>query len=244
MNLSRVLFRRVPLTQPATEKSGNTSRVLHKSKSVAVWLLAAVATLPSICATVASALAQSYSILFNFPGGMAGSGPAGLTIDSAGRLYGATVAGGNGGGTVFRLSRAGSGWVLTTLYAFRGTTDGSSPGMVVFGPDGALYGTTSAGGGACNSGVVFSLRPPPNACTSALCPWTETVLYEFQGAPDGADPSGSPVVFDQAGNLYGTTVAGGSGVGTVYELTHGSGGWTRTFFTPSNIATEHTLRAA
>lgn len=226
MNPSRVPFRRVPIIRLAIRRSRNAWHVPHELTFPVGWLLAVIATVVSICAVVVPASAQGYTILFNFPGGITGSTPRGLTIDAAGRLYGATLAGGNGGGTVFRLSRAGSGWVLTTLYPFRGTTDGSTPGVVVFGPDGALYGATSAGGGACNCGVVFSLRPPPNACTSALCPWTETVLYEFQGAPDGAEPCGSPVVFDQAGNLYGTTVAGGSGVGTVYELTHGSGGWT------------------
>jgi uncharacterized repeat protein (TIGR03803 family) len=121
----------------------------HELRFPAGWLLAVIATVVSICAVVVPASAQSYTILFNFPGGITGSTPRGLTIDAAGRLYGATLAGGNGGGTVFRLSRAGSGWVLTTLYPFRGTTDGSTPGMVVFGPDGALYGATSGDKGDC-----------------------------------------------------------------------------------------------
>jgi hypothetical protein len=54
---------------------------------------------------------------------------------------------------------------------------------------------------------------------------TETVLYNFAGSPDGANP-GSALTPDGAGNFYGTTSFGGLGYGTVYELSpNGSGGW-------------------
>src|SRR5271157_4784768 len=177
-----------------------------------VFVLAAVAT--------QSAQAQTYTVIHNFTGGADGAYPvAGLTMDRAGNLYGTTSGGGaSGNGTVFRLSYKGSGWVLNPLYRFAAGNDGLDPRTrVVIGPDGSLYGTTSAGGGtACNfgyglgCGTVFNLKPSAKACTSALCSWTEIVLYRFSGT-DGALPLGD-VVFDQAGNLYGTTAFGG-GVG-------------------------------
>jgi len=55
--------------------------------------------------------------------------------------------------------------------------------------------------------------------------WTENILYSFQGGSAGYDPIGG-LIFDDAGNLYGTTASGGSGGGgTVYELTPSGGSW-------------------
>jgi len=178
--------------------------------------------------------AQTYSVLHTFTGGMDGSSPyAGLTKDAAGNFYGATYLGGHGNGVVFKLTRTGSGWVLTTLYAFQGGEDGSeADGGVTIGPDGALYGTTYSGGGnGCfggGCGIVYRITPPATACRSVSCPWTETVLHRFGLADeDGALPVYGSPLFDRAGNLYGTTKGGGAfGEGTVYELTPSSGGWT------------------
>jgi uncharacterized repeat protein (TIGR03803 family) len=110
------------------------------------------------------------------------------------------------------------------LHYFRGT-DGSTPyAGVVIDTAGNLYGTTFYGGGltGCDCGVVFKLTP--NGTT-----WTESTLYAFTGGSDGAHPY-SPLVFDTAGNLYGTTFGaysgGGSGVGTVFKLTpNADGSW-------------------
>jgi uncharacterized repeat protein (TIGR03803 family) len=229
MNPSRLPFRLLPLIQLRTEKTRNRWLTRRKREPRSRWLFGALATVLAICILAPAGSAQTYQILFNFSGGMVGATPGGLTIDAAGRLYGTTFGGGGGGGTAFRLSRNGSGWVLTTLYSFNGTSHGSAPGILVFGPDGNLYGATSEGGGACNCGLVFRLRPPPHVCNRTLCPWEETVLYEFQGGSDGANPSGSPLVFDRAGNLYGTTVYGGEAdSGTVYELSPSAGEWTET----------------
>jgi uncharacterized repeat protein (TIGR03803 family) len=173
--------------------------------------------------------AQTYQVLHRFTNGGDGAYPyAGLTPDRAGNLYGTTTEGGHGYGTVFRLSRAGSGWLLSPLYMFQGGADGVIPyGGVVFGPDGALYGTTSNGGLGC--GTVFRLAPLPTACTAAFCLWTETVLYRFSGPPDGALPGYGNLVFDQAGSMYGTTIYGGVGnYGVVFELSPSAGGWTET----------------
>jgi uncharacterized repeat protein (TIGR03803 family) len=95
---------------------------------------------------------------------------------------------------------------------------------VIIGPNSSLYGTTNQGGGVCNCGTVFNLRPPTSACKTALCPWAETVLYRFTGSPDGAYPRNGDLVFDQSGYLYGTTVQGGPlNAGTVYQVAASGG---------------------
>ncbi|MGA2373748.1 MAG: choice-of-anchor tandem repeat GloVer-containing protein [Candidatus Korobacteraceae bacterium] len=184
-----------------------------------------------------SVQAQIYAVLHNFTGRADGSALYdGVTMDQAGNLYGTTSGGGNGigqsgNGTVFRLSPAGASWVLAVLYTFQGGHDGGTPQSgVVFGPDGALYGTTSAGGGnGCGGsgcGTVFRLTPPATPCVAVLCPWAETVLYRFQGGTDGATPAYGDIVFDQSGSIYGTTIYGGNGPGTVYRLSDSGGSWT------------------
>jgi uncharacterized repeat protein (TIGR03803 family) len=171
----------------------------------------------------------TFNVLHSFTGGADGGTPtAGLTMDKAGNLYGVT--GLYAAGTVFKLTYKGSGWVFTPLYSFQGGNDGANPeARVTVGPDGNLYGTT-AGGGGSGWGTVFKLQPSPTACKTALCPWTETVLYRFSGGSDGGYPL-AELVFDHAGNLYGTATYGGDqncydGCGVVYKLTPSGGGWT------------------
>ena len=153
-------------------------------------------------------------------------------MDRAGNLYGTSNGSGSGYGAVYKVSKgSGGGFVTLPLHDFVGGNDGALPAArVVFGPDGELYGTTSEGGGSgCNGlgcGTVFKLSPPPTACKSALCLWTETVLYRFTGSGDGAVPEYGDLIFDSAGSIYGTTGSGAYGYGTVYKLTNSGGNWT------------------
>ena len=133
------------------------------------------------------------------------------------------------------MVRSGSGWQFHLLYSFYGwteqTTDGSGPfSRVVIGSDGVLYGTTHSGGdgNGCRElhgcGILYSLKPP-NADHRGG--WQEAVLFMF-GDLQGNNPDRGDLVFDSAGNIYGTTRNGGAyEQGTVYELTPEKGGsWT------------------
>lgn len=197
-----------------------------KSATTSGWALAIVVLL---AATVTqSAQAQTFSVIHNFTGGGDGSTPyAGLTIDAGGNLYGTTSAGGsNTVGVAFKLSPRNSSWVLSQLHSFTGTNgDGAVPyARVVRDSNGLVYSSTVAGGNA-NYGTVFQLRPPATRPISVLSPWFERQLYPFTGGNDGRSPRGD-LVFDQAGNLYGTTNAGGaSNIGVVFQLMPSSGEW-------------------
>lgn len=179
------------------------------------------------------------TILYNF-GGIRhygnGTDPVGrLIIDKDGNLFGVTFGGGTGCvgegcGTVYELSPTTSGeWKENILYEFTAQEDGEYPdGALVFDGEGNLYGTASRGGPriSCQCGNVFELVPQGNGH------WTHNILYIFKGGSDGANPE-FPLIFDRAGNLYGSTTDGGgapscgtTGCGTVYALSPtGSGGW-------------------
>ncbi len=102
----------------------------------------------------------------------------------------------------------------TILYSFKGSKDGGLPfAGLLADTAGNLYGTLTEGGSAGN-GAVFKLTPP----AKARKPWTKKLLHSFAGGPkDGADPQGG-LIADASGNLYGTTVSGGAGFGTAFEL--------------------------
>jgi uncharacterized repeat protein (TIGR03803 family) len=158
--------------------------------------------------------------------GLDGVGPsAGLVMDAEGNLYGTTYAGGDyGAGTAFKLTPNGSGgWTETKIRNFYNNgVDGAYPkGGLVFDTAGNLYGTTYFGG-THGVGMVFELTPPAHGET-----WKETILHYFNdNGTDGWGPSAG-LIFDAAGNLYGTTAYGGAyKSGTVFELTpKTSGGW-------------------
>jgi uncharacterized repeat protein (TIGR03803 family) len=153
----------------------------------------------------------------------------GLVLDSKGAVYGTTFNGGyncphnsnQGCGTAFQLTRPtkrGGAWNEKVVHRFTGGNDGAGPsGGLVLDLKGRVYGTTS-GGGSSIDGVVFRLAPRKNG------QWVEVVLYAFKGGSDGDGP-GCCLVFDPAGNLYGTAFGGLPGRGTVFRLRGGNQEW-------------------
>ncbi len=169
--------------------------------------------------------AQTYSVIHSFTGGAGGATPyAGVSIRGS-ALYGTT--GGPKCGTVYQLSHSGSNWSLSTLAALPHNCFPEA--RVVFGPDGHLYGTSYYGGGN-DAGTVFKLTPPVGICQTAACYWTVNDLHDFGSGTDGQNPYLGDLIWDQQGNIYGTTNLGGtSGTGTVYELTPSGNGYTESF---------------
>lgn len=178
-------------------------------------------------------------VLHNFGGGRDGSKPyAGVTFDAAGNLYGTTYEGGGSGcggegcGTVFLLPPPvpGAKWILKVLHSFRDDgKDGRHPfAGVILDAAGNLYGTTVYGPASdyfyYGSGIVFQLTPSTGGV------WVEKELYIFCSSPecpDGNNPYAG-LIFDAAGNLYGTTIYGGATGfdGNVFQLTpDGKGNW-------------------
>lgn len=72
---------------------------------------------------------------------------------------------------------------------------------VALAQDGTLYETTSSYG-QYGYGTVYRLQPPATVCHAVMCPWTETILYNFTGGADGGYPGYGTLTFDQAGNIY------------------------------------------
>jgi hypothetical protein len=170
------------------------------------------------------------SVLYNFcslPNCTDGEAPyGGLLLDAAGNLYGTTTTGGAindnyKGGTLFKLARpaqAGGAWTETVVFNFctsgycgNGLMPESTP---IMDSAGNLYGTTAEGATYCQSpsctggGEVFKLAPSSQSGGA----WTETTLHGFctnPSCPDGESPNPG-VVMDAAGNLYGSTGAGGT----------------------------------
>jgi uncharacterized repeat protein (TIGR03803 family) len=153
-----------------------------------------------------------------------GSSMANLCLDTTGNLYGTTIDGGAyGQGSAFQMKPNTDGsWTYQVIHQFTNGRGGGSPdGGLILDAAGDLYGTNS-GGGAYGAGNVFMLRFNPDKGR-----WEEYVLHQFTGGKDGATPS-ADLVFDAAGNLYGTSLWGGVyGWGTVFKLRpNPAGGWT------------------
>ena len=179
----------------------------------------------------------THHVIYTFSsyGGAGGSPRTDLAFDNRGNLYGTTSNGGNGAGcfgdngcgAVFKLTpHADGSWTETTLHNFAPPPDGGNPSSgVIFDSAGNLYGMTEYGGtGLCrpfsdlaftnlNCGVVYKLTPPKSGGS-----WTESIVYNFvRGSGHGVYPSGG-LLFDKAGDLFGTSRAGGNGYGTIFEL--------------------------
>jgi uncharacterized repeat protein (TIGR03803 family) len=174
-------------------------------KPLAPMRVATVMLIVTLVLASRAAAASNYKILYVFNNASVGPSNFGLILDAAGNLYGTTrVGGANSDGAVFKLTPnphanpAGCCWTESVLYS---GADGQYPqGGVIFDAAGNLYGTTEVGG-AYGRGVVFKLTSNPDGT------WTEGVLHSFTGA-HGSEPYAG-LIFDAAGNLYGTTFYSG-----------------------------------
>jgi uncharacterized repeat protein (TIGR03803 family) len=170
------------------------------------------------------------TILYNFTCRDDGNGPlGGLVLDNKRNLYGGTELGGTGQcfffggrvgcGVVYELTPAKRGpWTETVLYSFPAPSAGAEFGgplaSLTLDVKGNLYGTTVLDD-ACNGanyGSVFRLKRVNGT-------WKERDIHDFCGN-DGSSPGYGALVPDAAGNLYGTTMTGGSDTdqGVVFEL--------------------------
>lgn len=171
----------------------------------------------------------TYNVVYAFQNGPDGELPlGGLTMDKSENLYGTTFGASgdcrrSGCGTIFRLKRPtnnGDPWSKTVLYRFTGEDDGAVPaGGVTFDAAGNLFCTTEYGGNSIGDGTVFELKRDG----------THSVIHAFDRTTEGFRPM-SRVVFDDAGNLYGSTFfSRGAGSGAIFKLSpDGTGGWIAT----------------
>jgi uncharacterized repeat protein (TIGR03803 family) len=188
-----------------------------------------------VCAVTATVMvfggvgrAGTEKVIYSFTSKKDGHSPnAGLTLDSAGNIYGSTDFGGlTFQGNIYKLApHAGETFTYSVAYSV-GSGGGTGLNETTLLSDGAgnLYGVAQAEG-PYGFGTVFELVP--NADGS----WSRKPIYAFKGGADGAIPVGG-LVFDAAGNLYGATLEGGStvacngdGCGTVFELSLSAGKW-------------------
>jgi uncharacterized repeat protein (TIGR03803 family) len=149
-----------------------------------------------------------FTLLHTFNGRGDGKNPfAGLIRDGSGNLYGTAFSGGASKlGTVFKLDAAGK---QSVLHNFLGIEGANPAAGLIRDAEGNLYGTARRGG-AFKRGTVFKLKPGTTGYV--------TVLHTFTGGLDGGNPAAS-LLRDAAGNLYGTTILGGtSNAGTVFKL--------------------------
>jgi uncharacterized repeat protein (TIGR03803 family) len=185
---------------------GGTAFELSPDQTRTVWTLK---TLFDFChRKYSTCLAPS-----NPTSGLTYAGAAtGAPYDGVSPLYGTTQFGGiDDQGTVFQLTPADGEWQMKVVHKFclrAGCNDGGSPlADLLVDAASNIYGTTYVGGGG-HSGTVFKLSP-----NGRQTKWNETLLYDFclaSGCRDGASPLAA-VTMDAAGELFGTTVAGGHG---------------------------------
>ncbi len=154
-------------------------------------------------------------------------------LDKAGNVYGTTSMGGanckTGCGIVFQLSPGKNGkWKEKILHSFQlNGKDGVVPyaGVILDAADN-VYGTTGGGGaGTGAAGTVFELT------LGKTGKWREKILHTFKNTGNDGNRPQAGLTFDAAGNLYGTTLVGGTGsghackgCGTVFRLTPGTNG--------------------
>jgi len=162
-----------------------------------------------------------HTVLYSFTGGADGGQPyGGVTLDTAGNLYGAAVIGGTGGvctedgcGVAYELTNEGGTWQQHVLHAFTGGNDGSGPGAgLTFDQEGNLYGMTPTGG-AFGLGTIYQLHPNGSG------QWKLRVVHAFTGGADGGAASAGRLLLGSDGSLYGVATVGGAfGQGMAFQL--------------------------
>jgi uncharacterized repeat protein (TIGR03803 family) len=162
--------------------------------------------------------ASTATILVSFNGANGAGATGGLILDDAGNLFDTTSGGGaNDLGTVFAIVKTPQGYAgaPTTLVSFNGS-DGNAPvGSLIADAQGNLFGTTTLGG-INNNGTLFEIRKTANGYASS-----PTLLVAFTGQPGGAHPNAGLIIDAANGNLFGTTLNGGTfgaDAGTAFEL--------------------------
>jgi uncharacterized repeat protein (TIGR03803 family) len=189
--------------------------------------------------------AWTHLVLYNFLGVPSGEGdgdgsfPSSVVFDASGNLYGTTVGGGyctsyegmvSCNGTVFELeppAQPGEPWTESVLHRFGELGLSGPQAGVILDERGNLYGTTYVG-----SGGVYKVRRPdsPGEGWDTKAIFNFEIISGFPYFPDGGAPDGT-LIFDREGNLYGTTLIGGSAnAGAVFELSPPppGGAWTET----------------
>jgi hypothetical protein len=164
-------------------------------------------------------------ILVRFSGNNGALPMSGIVFGLDKDLYGSVTGGGSGnGGEIYQLHRPttkGQPWTQTAIYEFSALSAGSYPeSEVLFDSAGRMYGTDNTGRGGDREGSVYMLSPLSEIGEN----WNQTTLHGFTGIPDGVNPA-TNLIFDKAGNIYSTTVYGGTGsgcsftgCGTVFEV--------------------------
>ena len=166
----------------------------------------------------------THIVLYNFTGGADGAEPyKGVTLDTAGELYGTAVTGGGGAceggcGVAYKLSNNGGVWTENVLHAFQGTDDGQGPGArLTVDQDGTVYGMAPTGG-AYGAGTIYAMAPGKHGTKFKI-------IHAFTGGADGAGGSAGALVL-KSGDVYGSATSGGVfGEGTIYQLTRKGRGW-------------------
>jgi uncharacterized repeat protein (TIGR03803 family) len=160
-----------------------------------------------------------HTVLYSFTGGADGGEPyKGVTLDTAGNLYGTAVTGGSGSceggcGVAYKLTKSGTTWTQSVIHAFTGGDDGSGPGArVAVDNRGNVYGMAPTGG-ANGLGTIYELHPKSTGV------WELRVIHAFTGGSDGSSGSAGKLLH-RGGHIYGAATTGGANAsGTVFELT-------------------------
>jgi uncharacterized repeat protein (TIGR03803 family) len=180
--------------------------------------------------------AGGFSTLASFDPAEAAGSRGALIQASNGNFYGTDIGGGNGNGTVFEVTAAGTIKVLYTFCSKTDCADGASPyGALIQASDGNLYGTTAGGGASSPScsggcGTIFKITT-----AGAL-----TTLYNFcseANCADGSQPEGG-LVQHTNGSFYGTTLYNGNAdadAGTIYSLSVGLSPFVKTLTTSAQV---------